>query len=137
MAYEQEERTAEALVMPDKTDGLGPTPQGFPVILGDGRAYWFACASDPYGDDDPMVPLVEAAEEADKAAREYQESKISMRDYLKAMSKMCFVCLCLQYSDDLVDDVIQGHLITSRHYDEIVSAVLGTGPGYEVVVKKK
>lgn len=131
MAYEPEKREAE-IVQPDNPQTPWRVPRGYPVVLGDGRAYFIPSVS-PTG---PTSGLMESADAAQEAATKWGKGELSVSGYLQAVAAYARALVAVQYSDALVQRIDDEGGFTPAEMETAIAASLGQEPPYKVVVKK-
>lgn len=130
MAIEKQKRDAETVAPNQKT---WPLPQGFPVVLGDGKAYFFACASA----NGPAKALMDKLDQTQSLDEKYSRGDTKVSEYARSMEELAYAALALQYNDETVGALGDIGAISMAHYPEILAAIVGQGPGYDVICKKK
>lgn len=137
--FQAEKRNVETIVVPDAEGNPWPGPRGFPVVFEDGKAYFIAAVSkagrarvllDPQGED---KGILDKAQESQSA---FEAGTCDVSEYISTMERMVAAALALQYSEETIGKLVDAGGLTAQVFPDVLRAVLGVGPGYEVVCKK-
>lgn len=131
------------VIAPNNPENPWPHPVGFPVVLGNNKAYFIACASGAGRGAD----LLEKLDDAQKLAERYETPErnddgvvinpVRPSEMIRKLTEFALFNLALQYNDDTVNEIINSGALTAKDLNLIVAVTAGGNPGYEVTNKKK